>query len=232
MSKYRGVARDEYGNSLNAATVTVYDPGTTTLSTIYSDSALSVAETNPLSAGADGTYTFYATPGYYDVQVAKAGYTTVELEDEIIGGVMAECSGVALGSFSPGVTPDEIGNTALGAAHLVAGTVSNVFTVDVAAGTYTYSGNEKITVLALMNLTCSLGTTPNVFGAYIYKNFDTSATVVAQATQTASSAAIHSVSCFGITTLEDGDEMSFAANSPTGGVVTMATSDYVIMRVA
>ena len=145
---------------------------------------------------------------------------------------MAEGSGVALGSFSPGATPDEIGNTALGAAHLVAGIVSNVFTVDVAAGTYTYSGNEKITVLALMNLTCSLGTTPNVFGAYIYKNFDTDNTVVAQATQTASSAAIHSVSCFGIVTLEDGDEMSFAANSPTGGVMTMATSDYVIMRVA
>jgi len=146
MAKYRGVARDEFGNALSSASVTVYDFGTTTESSIYSESTLTTAESNPLSTGDDGVYTFYAAPGYYDVQVAKSGYSTVTLENEILGTVMAVAKGDDNGQkASAGSTPNIIGNTNLGATHLVSQYESG-FTIDVDAGTFTYDGEETIIV--------------------------------------------------------------------------------------
>jgi hypothetical protein len=230
MSKYRGVARDEYGNSLNGATVTVYDFGTTTLSSIYSDTELATAETNPVTASADGTYEFYAYPGFYDVQVAKSGFTTVTLDNEIIGGVMASCTGVQLGSFSPGASPDEIGNTNLGAAHLAVQYESNAFTVSILEGTYTYTGEETIIAEVSGNF-AAVAAVPQVVGFFAYLNFDTTATLIGSAFINATAASQITASLVGLVELGTGDEISFAANAAAGGVVTAHASNYIVKRV-
>ena len=93
MAYYRGVARDEYGNSLNEASVSVFAPGTTTLSTIYSEETLTTALENPFATGTDGVYELYATPDYYDIQVAKSGFSTVTLSNQVIGSVFGNFSG-------------------------------------------------------------------------------------------------------------------------------------------
>lgn len=87
MSYHRGVARDTAGNSLNEASVTVLEPGTTTEASLFSEETLTTSLDNPITTGVDGVYEFYVDPGYYDIQVAKSGFTTVTLEDEVVGGV-------------------------------------------------------------------------------------------------------------------------------------------------
>ena len=146
MSYYRGVARDEYGNALYEAQVSVFTPDTSTLSTIYSDAELATPLVNPFSTGADGVYEFYAAPGYYDVQVAKTGFSTVLLQDQVLGSVMGMAYGADLGQkVSAGSVPNIIGNTNLGAAHLVL-QYESAFDVDVDTGLWTYQGNPTIIV--------------------------------------------------------------------------------------
>src|SRR5262245_50887147 len=74
MQRFGGVVRDTAGNSIGAATVTVYKSGTLTLATLYSDDSFS-AKLNPFSAEVDGSWFFYAKPGRYDVQYARSGYS-------------------------------------------------------------------------------------------------------------------------------------------------------------
>lgn len=67
------------------ATVTIYTPGTETLSTIYADAA-GTAKDNPLTTDAVGRFSFYADSGEYDIKVSGTGITTYTLEDvSIIG---------------------------------------------------------------------------------------------------------------------------------------------------
>ena len=87
MAFHRGVARDTAGNSLNGANVSVFAPGTSTESSLFSEETLTTSLDNPIVTGVDGIYEFYTEPGYYDIQVAKSGFTTVTLENEVVGGV-------------------------------------------------------------------------------------------------------------------------------------------------
>src|SRR5678810_945284 len=53
-------------------TVTVFDAGTSNISTIYSDNS-STPLANPFTANANGSFEFYAANGRYDVQLSGAG---------------------------------------------------------------------------------------------------------------------------------------------------------------
>jgi hypothetical protein len=67
MENHSDVLRDQHGNALGGATVRVYNPGTTTLATIYSDNG-TTAKSNPfLTDALTGRYNFYATNGVYDL---------------------------------------------------------------------------------------------------------------------------------------------------------------------
>lgn len=57
-------------------TVTVYDTGTTNLSTIYSDSS-GTPKSNPFTADSRGYWNFYAVDGTYDTQFSGGGPPTV-----------------------------------------------------------------------------------------------------------------------------------------------------------
>lgn len=82
MPKFYQVARDSAGNVVTQATVTVYEAGTSTLASIYSDASLATALANPFTSATDGSYEFHARPGSYKVKVEKTGFSTFE-EDNL-----------------------------------------------------------------------------------------------------------------------------------------------------
>lgn len=63
------------------ATITVYDAGTATPSTIYADAGGVTPLANPFSTDAIGRFQFYAATGKYDVQVSGAGITTYKIQN-------------------------------------------------------------------------------------------------------------------------------------------------------
>lgn len=70
-----------------AATITVYVRDTTTIATLYADKDGSVQKDNPFQTDAYGRFQFFATCGYYDIQVSGTGITTYKIEDVFIGAV-------------------------------------------------------------------------------------------------------------------------------------------------
>lgn len=68
-------AQDLMGNVIPSPTVTVYQPGTTTLATGLQN-ASGAALTNPFTGGGNGQVTLAAPDGDYDIKVEGAGRTT------------------------------------------------------------------------------------------------------------------------------------------------------------
>jgi hypothetical protein len=62
--------RTDEGPVAASCTITVFNAGTLDLSSIFSDSGLTMVLPNPFSADADGRFTFYAADGTYDVQMS------------------------------------------------------------------------------------------------------------------------------------------------------------------
>lgn len=78
MEHHTSVLVDNRGNALKDATVYVYNAGTTTPATIFSDNGVTL-KANPFTtsnaANSPGAYDFYATNGVYDIVFSKAGYS-------------------------------------------------------------------------------------------------------------------------------------------------------------
>lgn len=71
-----GISPNKVQRSFPAATITVYNAGTTTLASIYSNSAYSSAKANPFVADDKGFYVFHAKPGTYDIVFSDGGIAT------------------------------------------------------------------------------------------------------------------------------------------------------------
>ena len=63
------------GAAIPACSITVYTAGTTTKATIYGDQAGSSSLGNPITAGSDGTYAYYAPSGRYTEVLSAPGFT-------------------------------------------------------------------------------------------------------------------------------------------------------------
>lgn len=75
MENHSDILRDQYGRAMGGASVAVYNAGTSTLSTIYSDNG-STAKSNPFLTNAlDGSFNFYAANGVYDLVYTYPGAT-------------------------------------------------------------------------------------------------------------------------------------------------------------
>lgn len=61
--------------------VSVYLAETTTPATLYSDPGCTSVLSNPTSTLVDGSYTFYASDGVYDIAFSKTGYAFVNLSN-------------------------------------------------------------------------------------------------------------------------------------------------------
>lgn len=75
MENHADVLRDQYGNIIGGATVTVYLTGTTSLATIYSDNGLNFKANPFLTDALTGRYNFYAENGAYDLVFTYPGIT-------------------------------------------------------------------------------------------------------------------------------------------------------------
>ena len=89
--------------SFPTCTITVFDAGTTNLSTIYSDS-IGTPKSNPFLAAIDGLWFFYVPMGNsYDVRFSGTGFSTFTLSDLIAPGTTGG------GGFTPPVTTPSTG---------------------------------------------------------------------------------------------------------------------------
>lgn len=98
---------DNSGDPLNGGTVTVQDAGTTTSRNIYSDTALSVAATNPItldSAGRSAAGILYTAATAYKVIVKNSSGTTLWTRDNIDPGVPIGSGYLAIANGGTGAT--------------------------------------------------------------------------------------------------------------------------------
>jgi hypothetical protein len=78
MEHHTNVLFDNKGNAIKDASVSVYNAGTTTFATLYSDNGVT-PKANPFTTShalnAPGSYDFYAADGVYDIVFSKTGYS-------------------------------------------------------------------------------------------------------------------------------------------------------------
>ena len=80
MQNYVNSAAYDNGYVIPNATVSVYLTGTTTLATLYSSNSLSGGtKTNPLTTDSNGSYSFYAPNGLYDISITNPQGLTITL---------------------------------------------------------------------------------------------------------------------------------------------------------
>ncbi|KKL09558.1 hypothetical protein LCGC14_2564660, partial [marine sediment metagenome] len=118
----QGIALDSNGTALASPSVTVYEAGTTTAVTIYSDRAGATAKANPFTGDAAGRWAFYVATGRYDL-VFVAGTTTYTLEDVEVQDLLTHASRHYAGGADP-LDPDQIDVTT--ALSLIVGPASGI----------------------------------------------------------------------------------------------------------
>ncbi len=75
-STVRGNLADNFGKPIIGATVLINKSGTGVAASIFSDNAMTIAATNPLTTGQDGAYgPVFAPNGRYDLVITAGGYT-------------------------------------------------------------------------------------------------------------------------------------------------------------
>jgi hypothetical protein len=77
------------GAAVQGAVVTVFQPGTTTEASIFSDAALSIPLANPLTTDANGRYAYYIADGLYDETVTYGTITATESNIPMFAGSAA-----------------------------------------------------------------------------------------------------------------------------------------------
>jgi len=95
--KYSGAyVRNSTGGTAGGATLTVYAAGTSTLSSIFTDNALTVASNNPITADSAGLLPFaYKGTGDYKVVLKDSGGATLDSEDNVTGALDTSTFGAA-----------------------------------------------------------------------------------------------------------------------------------------
>jgi hypothetical protein len=168
MSFHRGVARDTLGNALNGASVSVFEPGTTTEASIYSEETLTTSLSNPFETGEDGVYEFYAEPSYYDIQVAKSGFTTVNLSDQVLGSIVGHIKIVTGDTDTVSTSPVIIDET-YGTVCDWSLSYGGGFSID-ANGHLEYDGNPNQRTLINCGVMFYDATGSNTMSIYLYKS--------------------------------------------------------------
>jgi len=106
---------DSNGVPLSRALVYVYDVGTTTLKSVWSDTALSVSAANPIVCDAYGLHDMrYIATGSYKIVVKTSAGTTVYTRDNIDGRVPIGSGALAIANGGTGQTTASAALTALG----------------------------------------------------------------------------------------------------------------------
>jgi lysophospholipase L1-like esterase len=84
MQKYFDTILSPTGRPIAGATVSVYTYGTTTLASVYSDSAGTTPASNPIGTDVNGSFSFYAADGRYTLSITASGYSTQTITDILL----------------------------------------------------------------------------------------------------------------------------------------------------
>jgi hypothetical protein len=108
---------DSSGDPMSGALVYVYDVGTTTKKTVYSDTGLSVSVANPIVCDSAGRHDMrYIATGSYKIVVKTSADVTVFTRDNIDGRVPVGSGALAIANGGTGSTTAGAALTALGGA--------------------------------------------------------------------------------------------------------------------
>ena len=97
MQKYFNNAFNRNGIPLVSATVTVYNYGTTTLSSLFSDNTGTTVKTNPITTDANGHFEFYAANARYTISVVATGYVNNTYDDILLNDTYSASPSVIVG---------------------------------------------------------------------------------------------------------------------------------------
>ncbi len=132
---------DANGDPMSGAKVYVYDVGTTTLKSVWSDTALSAAAANPIVCDSAGRHDMrYIATGSYKIVVKTSADITVYTRDNIDGRVPVGSGALAIANGGTSATTAGAALTALGGA--TAAELADV-AADVAALSGTLASSEK-----------------------------------------------------------------------------------------
>jgi len=150
MSYYRGVVRDENGNTLPNASIRVTDTATVGADiSLFSDPELATAVTNPLTAGTDGSFEFYAEPQVVNIIVSYSGFNTPTLSNVVIGQPFAAVRASTIGNEAISTTWEAL-DEAFGAVALTT-VYANGFSLNT-DGNLVYDGPAKLHAIVTVTL--------------------------------------------------------------------------------
>jgi hypothetical protein len=220
MSHHRGVARDDAGNSISGASVTVYNAGTTTAATIYSEGTLTTTESNPFTTGDDGVYEFYADPGLYDIQVAKSGYNTTTLSNQTLGHVIAQVRMNTAATSVASTGTDQPLDTTFGTLDYT-GNLLTGFSLDGTTERIIYEGEDTKWLLCSAQVSLDLSAAAD-FTLRLYHDDGSAQTVFAQAKGEVGGAEQISLFAQGAYEFDEDDELYVTVIVTSGNIDTLA----------
>jgi hypothetical protein len=113
----RATVFDTDGIVIAGAKLSFFDSGTTTPRTVYSDSSLSTAISQPVVADSSGRFAvIYMQTGAYKMVLADADDVTIYTADNLDSGIPAGSGALAIGDGGTGATTAAGARTALGVA--------------------------------------------------------------------------------------------------------------------
>lgn len=86
-SHFRGIARDDKGNTLDTASVYVYETGTTNQVSIFEEEALTTPIAQPIETDSNGNYEFWAAYQDIDILVSLSGFTSQTVSNLQLGNI-------------------------------------------------------------------------------------------------------------------------------------------------
>jgi len=158
MKKYFDSLINSSGAPVVAASISVYNYGTTTLASLFGDSSGSTTLANPLTSSSAGYFEFYAADGRYTLSISVGGYpvttiTDILLDDPtnasatvVVGGSVDNSPiGASTPSSGAFTTLSATGNATLGDASTDIHTINGVLIQSVGAGVgITTGGNLTV----------------------------------------------------------------------------------------
>ena len=84
MKKYFDSLINSSGAPVVAASISVYNYGTTTLASLFGDSSGSTTLANPLTSSSAGYFEFYAADGRYTLSISVGGYPVTTISDILL----------------------------------------------------------------------------------------------------------------------------------------------------